>query len=42
MPHGLRPNTYNSCFEVNLTKVGFGDGGHCLQQVPTYPICLKF
>jgi hypothetical protein len=25
----LRPNTCNNCFEVNLTKIGFGNGGHC-------------
>ncbi len=28
-PHALRPNTFNNCFEANLTKVGFGSGGHC-------------
>jgi hypothetical protein len=28
MPHALRPNICNSCFETNLTKVGFGNGGH--------------
>jgi hypothetical protein len=27
-PHTLRPNTYNRYFKVNLTKVGFGNGGH--------------
>ncbi len=27
-PHALRPNKCNSCFEANLTKVGFGNGGH--------------
>jgi hypothetical protein len=25
----LIPNTYNSYSEANLTKVGFGNGGHC-------------
>ncbi len=29
MPYALKPNTCNSCFQVNLTKVGFGNGGHC-------------
>jgi hypothetical protein len=29
MPHTLKPNTCNSCFETNLTKLGFGNGGHC-------------
>jgi len=28
-PQTLRPNTYNSCFETNLTKVGFRNGGNC-------------
>jgi hypothetical protein len=28
MPRALKPNTCNNCFEVNLTKVGFGNGGH--------------
>jgi hypothetical protein len=28
MPHAFRPNTYNSCSEANLTKVGFGNGEH--------------
>jgi hypothetical protein len=28
-PQALRPNTFNNCFEVNLTKVGFGNGRHC-------------
>jgi len=27
-PHALTPNTFNSCCEANLTKVGFGSGGH--------------
>jgi hypothetical protein len=25
----LRFNTCNNCFEDNLTKVGFSNGGHC-------------
>jgi len=29
IPHALRPNICNSCFETNLTKVGFGNNGHC-------------
>ncbi len=28
MPQTLRPNTCNSCSEVNLTKISFGNGGH--------------
>ncbi len=28
-PQALRPNTCNNCFKANLTKVGFGNGGHC-------------
>jgi hypothetical protein len=28
MPHALKPNTCNNCFEVNLTKVVFGNDGH--------------
>ncbi len=28
-PYALRPNTCNSCFEANLTKFGFRNGGHC-------------
>ncbi len=28
-PLALRPNIYNNCFEVILTKIGFGNGGHC-------------
>jgi hypothetical protein len=27
-PHALRSNTCNNCFDTNLTKVGFGNGGH--------------
>jgi hypothetical protein len=27
-PQALRPNTFNNCFEANLTKGGFGSGGH--------------
>jgi len=27
-PHALKPNTCNNFFEDNLTKVGFGNGGH--------------
>ncbi len=33
MPHALRPNTCNSCSKVNLTNVGFGNGGHCFARV---------
>jgi hypothetical protein len=29
MPQALRPNTFNNYFEANLTKGGFGSGGHC-------------
>ncbi len=28
-PQALRPNTFNNCSEVDLTKAGFGNGGHC-------------
>ncbi len=28
MPHAFKPNTFNSCYEVYLTKVGFSNGGH--------------
>ncbi len=28
MLQALRPNTCNSCFEVNLIKTSFGNGGH--------------
>jgi hypothetical protein len=28
MPQALIPNTYNSYFEANLIKVGFGNDGH--------------
>jgi hypothetical protein len=27
-PYALRLNTYNNYSEANLTKVGFGNGGH--------------
>ncbi len=33
MPQALRPNTFNSCFEVHLTNVGFGNGGHFFARV---------
>ncbi len=28
-PQALRPNTFNNCSKANLTKGGFGNGGHC-------------
>ncbi len=28
-PHALKPNICNNYFEANLTKVAFGNGGHC-------------
>ncbi len=28
MPQALRPNTFNNCSKANLTKTGFGNGGH--------------
>jgi hypothetical protein len=28
LPQALKPNTCNSYFEVNLTKIGFSNGGH--------------
>jgi hypothetical protein len=33
MPQALRPNTYNNCFEVNLTKVGFSNGERCFTTI---------
>jgi hypothetical protein len=27
-PQALRPNICNNCSETNLTKIGFGNGGH--------------
>jgi len=33
MPQALKPNTCNSCFEANLTKIGFGNGGQCCAKV---------
>jgi hypothetical protein len=32
-PHALRANTCNSYSEANLTKAGFGNGGHCFTTV---------
>ncbi len=29
----LRPNICNNCSEVNLTKVVFGNGGHCFATI---------
>ncbi len=26
-------NTYNNCFKVNLTKIGFDNGGHCFATI---------
>jgi hypothetical protein len=31
--HALRPNTFNSCFETNLTNIGFGNGGHIFTRI---------
>ncbi len=28
-PQAVSPNTFKSCSEANLTKPGFGNGGHC-------------
>jgi hypothetical protein len=28
-PQALGLDTYSNCFEVNLTKIDFGNGGHC-------------
>jgi hypothetical protein len=33
-PHALRP--YNNCFETNLTKDGFGNGGHCFATTTSF------
>jgi hypothetical protein len=33
MPHALRPNTCNNYSEINLTKVSFGNGGHCFTTI---------
>jgi len=33
MPHALKPNTCNNCFGTNLTKVSFGNGGHCFATI---------
>jgi hypothetical protein len=33
MPQALKPNTCNIYFEANLTKVGFGNGGHCFATI---------
>jgi hypothetical protein len=37
MPQTLKPNTCNSCYEINLTKVGFGNGGHCCATIVVPP-----
>ncbi len=29
MPQALRPNTCNNYCQINLTKISFGNGGHC-------------
>jgi hypothetical protein len=36
-PQALWPNTFNNCFEINLTKVGFGNGGHCSAIIISLP-----
>jgi len=36
MPHAVRPNTYNSCFEANLTKAGLGNGGHYFATITSF------
>jgi len=33
MPQALRPNTNNIYCEANLTKVGFGNAGHCFTTI---------
>jgi len=40
-PHAIKPNMYNSCYEINLTKTGFGNGGHCFAIVTnlSYSYC---
>jgi len=39
-PHALRSNICNNCFETNLTKIGFGNGGHCFATI--IPFVLGF
>jgi hypothetical protein len=33
MPQALKPNTFNSCSEANLTNASFGNGGHVFAKV---------
>jgi len=35
-PHAVRRNTCNNCYEVNLTKAGFGNGGHCFVTITSF------
>ncbi len=35
-PHVVKPNIFNSCFEVNLTKANFGNGGHCFETITSF------
>jgi hypothetical protein len=37
MPQTLRPNTCNNYFENDLTKVGFGNGGHYFATITNLP-----
>ncbi len=32
-PQAIRPNTFNNYSEANLTKAGFGNGGHCFETI---------
>jgi len=36
MPHTFRPNICNSCSEANLTKINFGNGGHCFATITSF------
>jgi hypothetical protein len=38
MPHALRCNTCNNCFEANLIKIGLIMVDIVLQQLSVYPI----
>jgi hypothetical protein len=35
-PHTFKPNICNSCFEINLTKASFGNGGHYFARITNF------
>jgi len=35
-PQAIRPYTFNSCSEANLTKAGFGNGGHYFETIANF------